>query len=122
MPRVRHTLNGKLLGMFYTTAAGAQLYLAHRQMRHLNIKYNGWSIDTSTLNRCRTQGIRWVGVIARRNGRKNVWVTDVEDFFHPDKSFVTIGKTGRERGVRLKYFKLDPANDAEKIAAILPIR
>jgi hypothetical protein len=122
MARERHTLNGKLLGIFYTTEQGRQVYLAHRQMRHLNRHYNGWSIDTTTLSKCKARGLRWVGVVARRDGKKHVWITEVEDFFHPEKSFKTVGKLGYERGVRLTHFKLDPANDAGKIDAALKIR
>lgn len=115
MMRTRHTLNGKFLGVYYETEGGRKVYLAHRQLRHLNRKYHGWSIDTGTLNRCRDRGFMHVGVVCRRAGKTHIWITHVEDFFHPDKSFVTYGKTGIERGIRLKQFRIDPANDPGKI-------
>lgn len=115
MTRTRHTLNGKFLGCYYDTDSGHRIYLAHRQLRHLNRKYHGWSIDVSTLNRCRDRGYLYVGVVCRRSGKKHIWLTHVDDFFHPEKSFVTYGRTGMERGIRLKQFRVDPANDAGKI-------
>lgn len=116
MPRTRHTLNGKLVGVFYETESGRKAYLGHRQMRHLDRHNNGWSIDVSTLRRCKEQGFHWVGIVCRRAGEKHIWLTHVEDFFHPDKSFVTRHKGGSlERGIRLTHFRIDPANDPGKI-------
>jgi hypothetical protein len=120
--RTRHTLNGKLLGIYYETEGGHRIYLAHRQMRHLNRKFNGWSIDTGTLARCREQGFLHVGVVARRGGKKCVWLSPLEDFFHPEKSFVTRTPLGLERGVRCTHFAVDPANDPRKIDLAFPVR
>lgn len=113
--RTRHTVNGKLLGVYYVTERGTRVYLAHRQLRHLNVKYNGWSIDLGTLNRCRDRGFVYVGVVCRRAGRKQIWLTHIDDFFHQEKSFATYGKMGLERGVRMKHFAIDPQNDPGKI-------
>jgi hypothetical protein len=121
MARTRHTLNGKFLGMYYETEGGARIYLGHRQLRHLNRKFNGWSIDLGTLNRCRREGFHHVGIVCRRGGRKHIWLTWLEDFFHPEKSFVTKSKMGVERGVRLTHFRIDPANDSGKLDAAFKI-
>lgn len=123
MPRTRHTLNGKLLGVFYETESGRKIYLGHRQMRHLDRHHNGWSIDTGTLRKCKAQGYEWVGIVCRRGGQKHVWVSHVDDFFHPEKSFPTRHKSGlSERGIRLTHFRIDPANDAGKIDKAFSIR
>jgi hypothetical protein len=120
--RARHTLNGKLLGIWYETEGGNKVYLGHRQLRHLNERYNGWSIDVSTLNRCKERGFNHVGIVCRRSGKKHIWITSVDDFFDPAKSFTTRTKVGIERGVRLTHFKIDPANDAGKIDEAFRIR
>jgi hypothetical protein len=122
MPRQRHTLNGKLLGIWYETDAGNRVYLAHRQLRHLNRKYNGWSIDLGTLNKIRERGWKYAGVVCRRAGKVHIWITPVDDFFHPEKSFVTRSKIGTERGVRLTHFAIDPANNPGKIDAAFRIQ
>ena len=121
MQRTRHTVNGKLLGIYYETEAGYRIYLGHRQLRHLNTRFMGWSIDVSTLNRCKDRGFLYVGVVCRRHGRKYIWLSHVDDFFHPEKSFVTTGKMGLERGIRLTHFRIDPSNDPGKIDAAFRI-
>jgi hypothetical protein len=123
MPRSRtkHTINGKFIGMYYETEAGTKVYLGHRQLRHLNRKFNGWSIDLGTLNKCKQLGFNHVGIVCRRSGKKHVWLTRVEDFFHPEKSFVTRSKIGIERGIRLTHFMVDPANDPNIIDAAFRI-
>jgi hypothetical protein len=113
--RLRDTVNGKLQGIYYVTEHGARVYLAHRQLRHLNTKYNGWTLPLATLNRCRDRGFLHVGVVCRRGGRKQIWITPIEDFFHPEKSFASFGKMGLERGVRIKHFAVNPAIDPGKI-------
>lgn len=119
--RERHSVNGKLQGYWYETDAGSRVYLAHRQMRHLNTRYNGWSISTSTLMKCRAKGFEAVGVVCRRGGKKHIWLTRLEDFMNPATSFVTRSKDGMERGVRLTHFRIDPANDPGKIDSAFKI-
>lgn len=113
--RERHTVNGKFKGCWYETEAGTRIYLAHRQLRHLNTKYNGWSIDCGTLSKCREKGFEVVGVVCRRGGKTHIWLSKLEDFMNPATSFVTRSKDGMERGVRLTHFRVDPANDPGKI-------
>ncbi|HEU4635896.1 MAG TPA: hypothetical protein VFS41_06950 [Edaphobacter sp.] len=123
MKRTRHTLNGKLLGVFYETESGHRIYLGHRQLRHLDRHNWGWSIDTRTLRRCQEEGFEWVGIICRRRGAKHIWLSHVSDWFDPHKSFPTRHKSGMpERGIRLKQFRIDPANDAGKIDKEFSIR
>jgi hypothetical protein len=113
-----------LAGVFYETESGHKIYLGHRQMKHLDQHNIGWSIDVSTLRKCREQGYQWVGIVCRRKGVKHVWLSHVEDWFHPEKSFPTRHKKGGglERGIRLKHFRIDPANDPGKIDKAFTIR
>lgn len=120
--RERHTINGKLFGCFYTTEQGTKIYLAFRQLRHLNRKYNGWSIELSTLNKCREKGFEHIGVVCQRGGKKHIWLTKLDDFLNPATSFITRSKNGVERGVRLTHFRIDPANDSGKIDAAFNIK
>lgn len=123
MSRERHTLNGKLLGYWIETAQGHRIYAAVRQMRHLNHKFMGWAIDTRTLDKARERGYHHVAVVCKRHGQKYIWLTPLEDFWHEHKSFVTQDKIqGRQRGVRLKHFAIDPANDPAKIERLLSVR
>jgi hypothetical protein len=119
--RERHTVNGKLFGIWYTTEKGNRVYIAHRQLRHLNKKYNGWSIGLSTLNKCREKGFECVGVVCRRGGKTHIWITRLDDFLNPATSFATRSVNGTERGVRLTHFRIDPANDSGKIDAAFKI-
>lgn len=123
MERQRHMHNSRVIGVYYTTDAGHSIYLGHRQLRHLNRKFNAWTIDSGTLNRCRARGVTHVGIICRRNGVKHVWLSRLDDWFDPDGSFTTRSKKfGVERGIRLKHFRVDPGNDFEKIGRALNIR
>ena len=119
--RERHTVNGKLFGCWYTTEKGTKVYLAHRQLRRLNRKYNGWSIDLNTLNKCRDKGFEHVGVVCRRGGKTHIWLAKLDDFMNPATSFATRDKNVTERGVRLTHFRIDPGNDAGKIDAAFRI-
>lgn len=118
--REKHTFNGKLLGCYYEIEGGRRLYLAHRSTKHIHQSNNAWCLDVSLLEKLRTRGIWAVGVICRIAGKKMVWLTHIEDFFDSPHSF---GQTnvGRQRGLPLSRFRIDPAKSEKVIATAIRI-
>jgi hypothetical protein len=118
--REQHKVAGRFYGVWYTTDAGHRLYLAHRKYDAIYRDRNAWCIDIYTLERCREQGVKTVGIIAKQNGVRLVWLTDVEDFFGPHSfsHFTHI----RQRGLPLPHFRVDPMKSAEIIAKTLRIK
>lgn len=119
--RTAHTVNGKFMGMWYETEAGTRIYLAHRRPRQMHRLKPGWCLDMATLSKCRAQGFTVVGIVCRRGERKDIWLTYLEDFFDPARSFPSLSSMGAERGIRLPHFRVDPAKDAGKIDKALKI-
>lgn len=120
MPRTRHTVLGAFTGMFYETADGNRLYLAHRTIRQVDRRRKAWLLEASTLDRCRDQGIAAVGVICRKNGARRVYLTHIDDFFG-EHSFAVFGAV-RQRGLPLACFRVDPIRSDRVVRAAIKLR
>lgn len=117
--RKAHTINGKFLGMWYETATGRKLYLAHRAAK--DVRNNAWCFDLATLERCKAEGFNVVGVVRRQGKVRLVWLTHVDDFFTSPHSFATYG-TARERALPLPQFRIDPSKETKFIEIALRLR
>ena len=100
------TVNGRFYGNTYFLDNGQAMYLAHRKRSEVFQAKNAWTIDLSTLNKIKSQGIKVVGVVCKSGGDKLFWLTDIEDFFGIH-SFAHFGDS-RQRGLPLSRFKLNP--------------
>jgi len=118
--RELHKVAGKFFGVWYDTEGGHRLYLAHRTRDQIWREKNAWCIDIYTLERCREQGVKAVGVLVKEGGQRLVWITLVEDFFgeHSFSHFTHI----RQRGLPLPRFRVDPMKSPEVIGKSLRIK
>lgn len=118
--RELHKVAGKFYGVWYDTEGGNRLYLAHRKRDQILRDKNAWCIDIYTLERCREQGVKAVGVIVKSENMRLIWLTLVEDFFGPH-SFSHFAHV-RQRGLSLPQFRIDPLKSPKVIARSLKIR
>jgi hypothetical protein len=116
-----HTVNGKFQGCFYELSSGRALYLAHRTPGQLNTTKMAWMLDVSTLRKCETQNVLAVGVVIRRSNKPLFYLTALRDFFDESKSFSGFGEAGPQRGLPVKWFRINPGNHAETLARITTI-
>lgn len=113
-------VNGKFYGNKYYLNNGQAMYLAHRKRSEVFHAKNAWTIDLSTLNEMKSQGITVVGVICKAGNDKLVWITDIEDFFGIH-SFAHFGDS-RQRGLPLSRFKLNPGIIERHIRKAIKLR
>jgi hypothetical protein len=106
--------------MTYYLPSGKAMYLAHRKRREVFHAKNAWTLDLSTLNMLKSQGITVVGVICKAGNDKLVWMTDIEDFFGAH-SFAHFGDS-RQRGLPLSRFKLNPGIIERHIRKAIKLR
>lgn len=118
MPQTRHTVLGAFHGVFYETAGGNVLYLAHKTRRQM-VKH-AWPMEVSVLDKCRERGITVVGIVCRHEGRRDIWLTHIDDFFGPGSSFRF--KDTKQRLLPAKLFRLDPAKSEKVIARRIRLR
>ena len=119
--REQHKVNGRFYGVYYETAGGFKIYLAHRQRKQIFRERYAWCIDVSTLERFRARGVKAVGVIVREAGKRLIWLTLLDDFFDSPYSFAHWGDT-RQRGLPLSRFRIDPVSSDAAIAKAVRIR
>lgn len=121
MPSERHTINGKLVGVYYNTAKGNRLYLAHRKRADVYRRHNAWCFDTALLERLRGQGIAVVGVVRREGKLRLIWLTWLEDFFLSPHAFAHMHGC-RQRALPLAHFRIDPNRSVAVIEAAMRVR
>jgi hypothetical protein len=119
--RKPHTVNGRFFGVWYETAAGKRMYLAHRKAEDVYRLRHAWCIDVATLERARSDGVYAIGVVRRSGKDRLVWLTHVDDFFDSPHSFSHFG-TSRQRGLPLSRFRIDPAKSAKFIESAVKMR
>lgn len=121
--RIKHTVNGKLHGVWYETEEGSKLYLAHRKADEVYKckACHAWCIDVSLLERCRAEGFHTVGIVRREGKNRLVWLTPLVDFFDSPHSFPRFKGT-RQRALPLSKFRIDPAKSAKYIESAVKIR
>ena len=119
--KVIHSVNGKIRGVWYETSSGRRTYLANRSAKQIHRARNAWCIDLATLEKCREEGIRTVGVIRRDGGKRLVWLTLVSDFFDSPHSFSYLSDA-RQRGLPLSRFRIDPTKCAKAIERACKLR
>ena len=122
MPAVRtkHSVNGAMDGVFYETAAGTKMYLAHRTRKQIYQERWAWCIDQTTLLKCKALGITAIGVVWRQARFKLVHLTHVDDFFG-EHSFMRFEGT-RNRCLPMKRFRIDPLLRETLIQKVVTMR
>lgn len=120
MIKTRHTVMGAFTGVFYETAAGNHLYLAHRTSRKIDRRRQAWLVEESVLNKCREQGITAVGVIWKKNGAKRIHLTHIDDFYGEHSFFKFDGV--KYRGLPLVRFRVDPTKSEAVIKRSIRVR
>lgn len=120
MARELHKVAGKFYGIWYNTEGGNRLYLAHRKRDQIFREKNAWCIDIYTLERCREQGVKAIGVLIKDGSQRLLWLTLVEDFFGA-QSFSHFAHV-RQRGLPLPHFRIDPMKSPKVIAKSLRIK
>lgn len=119
---VRHvTKHGRAYGAVYHLTDGRSVYLAHRKRKDVFHMKNAWTIDISTLEMCRSQGIEVVGVLVATKAAKFVWMTPLDDFFKSPHSFAHFGDT-KQRGLPLTRFAVNPGTSRRLIEKAVKIR
>lgn len=116
--KVQHTVNGKLLGVFYELPDGRRLYLAHRTPRQMH-KSGAWCFADSLLRRCRNESVSAVGVILRHGKHGLIWLTGLDDLYG-ERSFYVFSRES-ERALPAKWFRISPTTNSQALAKITQI-
>ena len=123
--REKHTINGRLQGVWYETEGGHKLYLAHRTQndtyRPKDRNLIAWGIDTSTLDRAKRRGVHAIGVMRKEGRHRLIWLAHINDFYNPDISFEFFFKS-RQRGIPLNKFRIDPMKSEKAIEIAVRLR
>ncbi|MFM0095584.1 hypothetical protein PQQ87_08225 [Paraburkholderia nemoris] len=117
---VPHTVNGKFYGRWYHLDSGRIIYLAHRKEREIFQAKWAWCIDHRTLEQSRQRGCWAIGVIIKKEGKRQVWLTHVDDFYG-EHSFRHRYET-LQRGLPLSKFRVRPDTRAKAIERAMRIR
>lgn len=120
IPREENRIMGQLTGVFYETAGGNKLYLAHRTKRQIMRAKYAWCIEVSALQKCQAAGITAVGVLWKEGSKRMVHLTHIEDWDGPN-SFPLFTHC-KQRCLPLKCFRVDPARSEAVIAKAIKLR
>lgn len=120
MIKTPHTINSRFYGCFYELPSGRTLYLAHRTPGQVYRAKTAWCLDESTLSKCRALGISSVGVVVRRGKKPLFYLTHIDDFYDPAKSFSHFGDSP-QRGLPTKWFRIHPGNSSAALSRITAI-
>ncbi|MDY7537534.1 hypothetical protein QN372_00065 [Undibacterium sp. RTI2.1] len=119
--REKHSVNGKLLGVWYESADGKKMYLAHRTQKQVYRERNAWCMDLSILERAKLRGVTAIGVVRKEGGQRLVWLTHINDFYDSPHSF-SIFHGSRQLGLPMKRFRIDPLRSEVVINVAVKIR
>jgi|GEM_PF-2515045 len=117
-----HNINGKSRGCWYYLDSGKVLYVANRRKRDRDFERNAWMIERGILEKAQAQGCKLIGVFLTNKLDGGLFMTPLSDFFDPERSFEKWGKLGRERGLPLSLFPVNPATNSRTIEKRMYIR
>jgi hypothetical protein len=122
--RVKHTINGKVCGMFYRFKDGRYLYLSWvsgDKPRSLHVKKNAWCIDLSIVREVERRGCTAIGVAHKTSKGVIYYITNIADMLNPPSEFYSGGKQP-QRLLHRDLFLVNTSKSAGNIAKAIKIR